>query len=336
MAGLASLAATVFLTELMAETLTTPEPHSPPDPAGPEVPRASTDWRPPSAEALAEHLEVHAPTPVSPWARRGPWLGFAVLVGLALAVGGVAAWLLPWAGFIGLIVYGGRRVRALRRLDARLNRAQELITLRHYRPALRQVWGLIEELQPHPAMQHRAVMILTQALDELGAHEAALIAYDRLLGDLPGEHPGAIYLKVHRAIASLFEHRLADADEALARLRGPVEEMPDSPAAAAFRFARLFQAVQTAHYHEAIAESDGLLESLRPWGVHAAYGHALLAWCYRQRNAPDSGDPQQAARWWNRATTLMPAESLRQRFPLLQPLATSPGPVAFASEDPDA
>lgn len=151
------------------------------------------------------------------------------------------------------------------------------------------------------------------------------MAYDRLLADLPGDHPGAVYLKIFRAISSLFEDRLADADETLRRLRGPVEAMPGSPAAAAYRFALLFQAVKTARYDDAIAESDGLIPALQPWGIQAGYGYALLAYCYQQspRTAPpaphDSASESSslAHLWWERATALLSPHALRQRFPEL-------------------
>ncbi len=120
---------------------------------------------------------------------------------------------------------------------------------------------------------------------------------------------------MQRAIASLFTHQLSDADDALRRLRGPVEALAQTPIDASYRFALLFQSVQTAHYAEAIDESDGLLEALRPMGVEAGYGHALLAWCFAQRNDADRDDASHARSWWQRATTLMPASALYARFP---------------------
>lgn len=275
-------------------------------------------WKPPSAEALEAHLDRHAPEAPSPWLRRLPLMVLAGVVILALALRGPAAWLLPWLAFLGLIVYGSTRLRHVREFEKRLNRAQELAMLRHHRPALRSAWRLIPELVQHPAQQHRAVGVIAHVLDDLGGYDAAIVAYDRLLADLPDEHPGAVHLRVQRAIASLFTHQLSDADDALRRLRGPIEPFAESPIGAAYRFALLFQSVQTAHYAEAIEESDGLLEALRPLGVEAGYGHALLAWCFGQRNDAERDDATQANTWWGRATTLLPAAAITARFPELR------------------
>ena len=288
-------------------------------------PTTPKPWNPPTPEALEVHLDQHAAVPPSPWVRRAPLIALGVVILLALLLPGPAAWVLPWFAFVGLIIYGRQKILSLRRFEKRLARAQELVMLRHHRPALRSAWRLIPELVNHPAQQHRAVAVLAHALDDVGAYETAIVAYDRLLDDLPSDHPGATHLKVQRAIASLFTHQLSDADDALRRLRGPVEPLAQTPVGAAYRFALLFQSVQTAHYAEAIEESDGLVEALRPLGVEAGYGHALLAWCFAQRNDPEHDDAAQARSWWKRATALLPASALRARFPELHTIAEVAG-----------
>lgn len=281
----------------------------------PAPPSDTPTWQPPTPEALDAHLHQHAAVPPSPWVRRTPLIVLGVVIVAALVFGGPTAWLLPWLAFMGLLIYGRQKVTTLRHFEKRLARAQELAMLRHNRPALRSAWRIIPELVHHPAQQHRAVAVMAHALDNIGAYETAIVAYDRLLGDLPSDHPGAIHLKVQRAIASLFTHQLSDADDALRRLRGPVEALAKTPIGASYRFALLFQSVQTAHYAEAIDESDGLLEALRPLGVEAGYGHALLAWCFAQRNDAQRGDDAHARSWWHRATLLLPASALHARFP---------------------
>lgn len=272
-------------------------------------------WRPPTPEALEAHLREFAAEPPPPWVQRAPLILLGVVVVLALVLQGPAAWLLPWLAFVGLLIYGRQKVTALRGFEKRLARAQELVMLRHHRPALRSAWRIIPELVNHPAQQHRAVAVLVHALDDIGAYETAIVAYDRLLDDLPRDHPGATHLKVQRAIASLFTHQLSDADDALRRLRASVEPLAKTPIGASYRFALLFHSVQTAHYAEAIEESGGLVEALRPLGVDAGYGHALLAWCFAKRNDADRDDARQARSWWQRATTLLPASALQARFP---------------------
>lgn len=288
-------------------------------PPAPRLATTSAAWRPPSPEALDTHFERHPPAPPSVWAQRAPLLVVLAIVLAALAVGGPSALLLPWAAFLGLIAYGRQRAGKLRRYEARLARAAELATLRHHRPALRSAWRLVAELTAHPPLQHRAALVIAQVLDRLNAHEAAMVAYDRLLSDVPADHPGALVLRIHRAVAALFTDRLSDADEALRRLRGPVDAYdPATPTAAAYRFALLFQSVRTAHYAEAIDESSDLLEALRPLGLDAGYGHALLAWCHHQRNDPAADDRGHTRTWWRRATALLPAAALRHRFPELR------------------
>lgn len=279
-------------------------------------PLKQTPWQPPKPEVLQTYLDRHPSAAPSVWTQRGPLLMLGVLIAGALFVGGPAAWLLPWVGMIGLMIYGGRRLRQLQRLERRIERAQELAMLRHDRVALRSAWRLIPELQQQPMMQHRVILVIANGLESLGAYESAIVAYHRLLRDLSSDHPAAVHLKTRLAIASLMTDRLSDADEALRRLRGPIEPLQAGPIGATYRFASMLQAVRTAHYAEAIEESDGLLESLRPLGVDAGYGHALLAWCYRQRN--DEGDAQQAEHWWDRATRLISESQLVQRLPELR------------------
>ncbi|MEM8739010.1 MAG: hypothetical protein AAGG38_11120 [Planctomycetota bacterium] len=285
----------------------------------PPTPDASArlSEHPPTADELADYLETHRAAAPSAWVQRVPLMALGGAVLLALLLGGPAGWVLPWLAFTTFIIYQGQRVGSVKLLGRRLDRAQDLVMLRHHGAAWQLAWRLIPRLVTHPALQHRAVAVLARSLSEAGAHDAAMVAYDRLLEDLPDGHPGAIQLRVQRAIASLFTEQLSDADDALRRLRGPVEPLAGSTVGAAYRLACLFQAVQTAHYREAIEESDGLVEALRPLGVDAGYGHALLAWCHRQRGDEAAGDAEQARSWWARATTLLPHRSLVARFPLL-------------------
>ena len=270
-------------------------------------------WSPPTAEALGQHLAAHPPRPTPAWTARMPLfvLGAALVVGLL--VGGPIGYLLPWAGLIGLVVYASLNVGRTRRLTARTERAHELALLRHYRPALRSAWRLVPELSTHAILQHRAVAIIAHCLDELRAVEATLVAHDRLLRDLPDEHPAAVILTLQRAVAELSTHRLTDADQTLRRLRGRVPPFAGTPVEGAYRYALLYQAVQTAHFAEGIAESSGLVEALRPLGLEAGYGYALRAWCHAQQD-----EAEEAETWWGRATALLSRPVLLSRFPMLE------------------
>ncbi len=120
-----------------------------------------------------------------------------------------------------------------------------------------------------------------------------------------------------------------------------VERLGRTPVTAGFRLARLIQDVRTHHFADALETSDELIDELRPLGVEAGYGMALMALCYHQHHrrqaehtdtdtdaasagtggAPDTAGPSDAvARWWQRATLLLPAPVLVDRFPELKVL----------------
>ena len=179
--------------------------------------------------------------------------------------------------------------------------------------------------------------MIAHNLDQLKAFEAAITAYDYLIDHLPSTHPWSMRLRVQRIIAQLATHRLTDADEGLRRMRPKTTEMMDATTCAALRLAALIQQVRTYHWSDAAASAADLLGDLRPLGVEAGYGHALLALSYHHlADAPPSdgalstdAQPTTAAEadkmarlWWSRATVLLPAPVLVDRFPELGALAS--------------
>jgi hypothetical protein len=76
--------------------------------------------------------------------------------------------------------------------------------------------------------------------------------------------------------------------------------------------------VRTNHFADAVEGCDGLLDELRPLGVDAGYGHALVALAYHHLAGAAAGE--QAALWWSRATLLVAAPALLDRFAELRPL----------------
>ena len=299
---------------------------------------AHDPFQPPSAEQVQTHLAAHEPRPASPWVLWGPLLGIGVAIVLAFVVGGTAALLLPWLGLGVVFGYLVWRVRRLRGLERQLGAAQEWAMLRQHRPAAAQAWRLVSAVTTQPGMYVRCVALLAHALDQLKAYEAALAAYDALIDKLPEEHPGSVHLRLHRAIAALMAEHLADADDALRRLAGQVPtgdgaghgERDGGEGAggggagvlATYRLAELIQRVRTHHFDDAAAASDKALEELRPLGISAGFGHGLLALSWRR--ARDMGDEarraERSATWWRRATLLVPAAALVERFPELAEL----------------
>lgn len=228
--------------------------------------------------------------------------------------------LLPWIGLGVLVVVLAGRVQRRRLLHLRVTRSWELALLREYREALRRAWTLLPMVRDQPELHGRCVAVIAHALDELSGYEAATVAFDYLLERLPEDHPLAIRVRLQHAAAAVSQGHLADADEALRKLRPLAEERPGSPISAGYALARLIQDVKTGHFAEAIEHSTQTAEQLRPLGVEAGYGHGLLAYCCdqvaRHLDDPDNAERHRkaAASWWRRATILIPPAALAFRF----------------------
>ncbi len=237
---------------------------------------------PPTSEVLLAHLDRHPPHPPSPWLARVPLVIMVAALVVALLMGGVVAIVLPWLALVAVFVYLVVRVRWSRNLERNAMRVQELTMLRRYADALRRAWRLVPTVTRQPNLYVHTVALLSQCLHQLEAYDAAMTGYDRLLAHLPSEHPGAIQLRAQRALAALQSDRLTDADDTLRQLRSLAEPYAHTAIGATVRLAELTQAVRTYHYTDALMDADGMLEQLRPLGVEAGYGHALLALCHRE------------------------------------------------------
>ena len=296
------------------------------------------EFTPPTPEQLAEHLDRHPPRPPSVWASRAPLIALVAAVVVAVALGGYWAIALPWVVLLGVFVFLAVRVQRARRLERGATRAQELAMLRRYREALARTWRLVPDVTRQPSLYVRSVALLSQCLQQLQAYDAAITGYDHMLQHLPNEHPGAVQLRAQRALAALHSDRLADADDTLRQLRGVIQPYEYTTIGAAVRLAELTQAVRTHHYTDPLARADEMLDLLRPLGVEAGYGHALLALCHREdRSERDAADRQRAVSlWWQRATRLLPEAALLDRYPELRRLADTPAASAGpTSQTPD-
>src|SRR5690606_19761282 len=129
-----------------------------------------------------------------------------------------------------------------------------------------------------------------------------IVAYDYLIDRLVPDDPAAVQFQVLRSLAQLSAERLTDADDTLRRLRGVIGRYQNTPVGAAYRLAQLLQQVRTHHYQQAIDESDTLVDALRPLGVQAGYGHALMALAHQQlAKHTQQVAPDDVQRWWYRA-----------------------------------
>ena len=284
--------------------------------------RGTTTFEPPRAEQVRTYLQRHPATAPS---RMLAWmpiiaLGGAVMISWAATSGWVQT--LPWAIIAGLLVFLTHRVRWVRHMEQQVTRVQELAMTRRYTVAMRLAWRLLPKVAAMPAMHGRVVAFMAHILDQLRAYEAAVFAYEYLIHQLPVEHPGSVQLQIHRAIAQLANDQLADADETLRRVRGHVEALQHPTTGASFRLAHLIQQVRTNHFAEAIESSSHLVADLRPLGIEAGYGHALVALAYHNHalNHGAANDAM-AAPWWSQATLLLPVEALVERFAELSTIA---------------
>lgn len=269
----------------------------------------------PTPERFAEHLRAHSVTPPPKWRTRGPMavLFSAILVSLLLK--GPAGLVLPWLALLVVLIWMQTQAQRVRRLQARARAVQELTMLRRAPEALRLGWTLLPQLTAMPNLHGRTIAAMAHCLDLADAHDTAIVAYDYLLERMPQDHPGAFQMRVQRAISALFADRLADADDALRRLRNGIERFIDTPLHAGYLLAHLIQDVRTHHYAEGLTLCDEWAAKLRPLGVEAGFGHALIALCHHETQQADA-----AQRYWESATTLLPANVLLHKFPELKPL----------------
>lgn len=272
------------------------------------------EFVPPNPEQVANHLAEHPPRGASLWWRRVPLIVLAVMILIVLVVPGPIGLVLPWLALVGLMAWVTWRTRTARRLERESAALRDLAMLRRFPDALRRAWRLLPDVVAQPMLHARTVTVLAHCLDQLQAYESAIAGYDFLAQHLPDEHPGTMHVKVQRAICSLYAEQLVDADDALRALRGSIEPFAGTPLSAAYRYARLIQDVRTHHDRDAIEEADGLVDELRPLGVEAGYGHALMALCYHRTDT----DAEAGKHWWANATALLPTETLLRRFPELQ------------------
>jgi tetratricopeptide (TPR) repeat protein len=289
-------------------------------------------FHPPTPKQVVEHLRRH---PVQGRPSLAAWLplvALAVIMALTFTAHDGLLWLLPWLLLAAVFAWLAWRVHWMRDIERRVSRVNELGLQRQWPESLRLAWRLLPSLATLPELHGRTVAMMAYNLEQVKAYEASIITYDYLIERLPQDHPGCVHLRIQRAIAQLAGDQLADADDALRRLRGMVDRFANTTIAAGYRLATLLQQVRTRHYDDAVQYSGDLVEALRPLGIDAGYGHALLALSYRQLAVQhdDTRQLREAQAWWSQATLLLPPSALAQRFEeigeLTQSLRPTPAP----------
>ena len=278
----------------------------------------TTQFVPPSARQIREHLDRYAVTGPSRLMMWLPTAGLAAVIVLSFTGQG-AGLFLAWLLLLGIVVFTSIRAGRTRSIEQRAVRVQELALLRHYPQALRLAWRLLPAVTVNGEVHGRLVALMGHALEQVGAYEQAIVVYDWLIERLPQGHPASLQLQAQRAIAQIAAQRLADADRSLRSRRGVADGSPPGPLSAAYRLAILYQLVHTGHDEDALAVGGNLVDELRPLGVEAGLGYALMATAEQRmiQRRPEEADHYQseARTWWTRATLLMPARVLRARFP---------------------
>ncbi|MCC7147189.1 MAG: hypothetical protein IT443_12150 [Phycisphaeraceae bacterium] len=246
------------------------------------------EFHPPTAAQVGRHLRrygLQAPSRFALWL---PLLAMGGAIGLIWtdsAEGAFGAWVLLGA-WMGYHFWRARRQRELERL---VSGVQELSMLRRDEQALRQAWLLVPKVRRRMDLHARLLTVMGHVLEELSCYEPAMVVYDALLARLPREHPASVHLGLARIMALLATDRLSDADEALRRFRGVVESGQGNLLGALYRLAELYQMVRTNHFADAVGRAAVLVEDLRPLGLEAGYGYALMALAYYRQGVRVGG-----------------------------------------------
>ncbi|QDU35001.1 hypothetical protein KS4_30780 [Poriferisphaera corsica] len=279
------------------------------------------EFTPPRLDQVRDLFERNRPEQDSLWLVRLPlFVGVGVIV-LLMLTNNLALTILLWGVFLGVFGVAMWRVRWMRKLEREGMRVDELAMRRKYVEALRGAWTLLPQARRRHGLYMRMANVIAHCLGELKCYEASAEAYDQLIERLPLEGDGVKQLRVFRAIAWLMEDRLADADSALRAMRGVKDDYKGTILGATVAYAELLQCVKTFHFEEGFLLSNRLLDDIRPMGIEAGYGHALMATCCYEMSKRATGDEERAGlmekakTWWRNAVCLMREEHLLSRLP---------------------
>lgn len=289
----------------------------------------NTAFTPPTPQQVTAHLTRCAPRVSRMWVTQLPLLLLIAAAVMTLFAQDAVTALLPWIILIGVVSFAMIRVRHVRGIQDRVQKISDWTQLGQHERATRAIWKALPLVQMMPELHGRLVALMAHNLDKLTAWPAAEVAYDYLISRMPSDHPGSIQLQLQRTILQLFNDELTTADTNLRKLRSMAIELKNTPMSATYYYAALLQHVRTFHLTEAIEENrDNLVEHLRPLGVDAGHGYALLAWCYHQMALRQADNLQandecmtEARAWWRKATLLLSTQKLFARHADLKQIA---------------
>lgn len=256
----------------------------------------------PSATHVAAHLKRYRPR------RASGSIAFIAVAVLCIAAAATAgeptglAGLVPWVLLLTLLAWSMRRGRRLQVMQRETVVVYEMTLTQRWREAIEAAWALLPKLCEHQQAHAQVASLMASGLAHLRAHEAAIAAHDHLLRYLPPDNTAGRFVRLQRLRSLLYVDRLTDANDEIAKLSradlGPVES-------AHLALAQLQQQVHTNHTTDVSGDDEAHLIALRPLGTEAAQGYALIAAAMSANDRPDD-----AKRWWHRATMLMSPSAL--------------------------
>src|SRR5690606_16506094 len=102
---------------------------------------------------------------------------------------------------------------------------------------------------------------------------------------------------------------------------------------AGYTLGELYQQVRTNHFGDLLENVQGVMERLRPLGIEAAPGYAMVALaCFHMRQT-DAALLDQAVVWWDRASLLMSPVKMVNRFEELAVIQHGPRAAAKAADE---
>jgi len=280
-------------------------------------------FTPPTAEQAHRYLDRYPPRGASKLLAWVPIIALGAAMMVSMTVESDWAAVLPWLTIAVVFVGLAMKMRQTRRLEKRITEVQEMALLRQYDKALRVVWRMVPSLAILPVLHGQAVILIAHCLNQIRSYEAAIAVYDYLINRLPTHDPITAQLRLKLAAAQLATDRLADADDTLRRLRGQIETLNVPALEAEYRLVCLIQQVRTNHWSDAATQAnEHWIDQLRPLGLEAGFGYALLALSHLKQGSPQNpSENDQAEAWWSRATLLLPVRVLVDRFEELDQIA---------------
>ncbi|MBN1491816.1 MAG: hypothetical protein JXA69_18030 [Phycisphaerae bacterium] len=226
----------------------------------------------------------------------------------------LAAFLLPQAVLLSILVWLWRRTRLQKRTSYLATAVWEAIRLKDWP----QAESLVSELLARPirsfATRAQSLMALVAVAEEQQQYDAAQHVLEAILMD-PQTNAGQRFVaQVALAGTLLRTQQLTDAVNLIERLARV--GLPE-PLRAQIELLSLLRYVVMGQTDDAVAQADERCAMFRRHlGTRAGYGYGLLSVAFDR-----AGQPERAAAYWRDATLLLRADEIVHRFAEAQPVA---------------